>query len=81
MRTTLTLDRDVAARIRDEMARTGTTLKQVVNLTLRRGFESPGAADLAAPFEVKPRRMGVREGLDLDDIHGLIDVLDGQAHR
>ena len=68
MRTTLTLDRDVAAKLRDEMARTGASMKDVVNAFLRRGLESLGEADLAAPFAVKARPMGIREDFDIDDI-------------
>ncbi len=81
MRTTLTLDRDVEAKVRDEMKRTGTTMKQVVNVTLRRGFNAPGEEELATPFKVVARPMGVRAGFDLDDINGLLDVLEGPAHR
>ena len=81
MRTTLTLDDDIATKVRDEMLRTGTTMKQIVNVTLRRGFESPGEEELATPFTVEARPMGVRAGFDLDDISGLLDVLDGPAQR
>ena len=81
MRTTLTLDDDVAAKVRDEMLRNGTTMKQIVNVTLRRGFDAPGEEDLASPFTVDERPMGIRAGFDLDDISGLLDVLDGPAHR
>ncbi len=81
MRTTLTLDRDVAAKLRDEMTRTRTSMKDVVNTFLRRGLESPREEDLAAPFAVKARPMGIREGFDIDDIGGLLDLLDGPARR
>ena len=81
MRTTLTLDEDNAAKLREEMARTGGSLKETVNACLRRGFESPSEDDLATPFVVKPRAMGVRSGLDLDDIGGVLELLDGAAHR
>ena len=81
MRTTLTLDNDVAAKVRDEMGRTGTTMKEIVNHTLRRGFEAPVEEDLAVPFRVEARPMGLRPGFDLDDISGLLDVLDGPARR
>ncbi len=81
MRTTLTLDDDVAAKVRDEMVRTGTTMKKIVNLTLRRGFEAPGEEELAVPFTVEARPMGLRSGFDLNDISGLLDVLDGPARR
>ena len=81
MRTTLTIDDDNAAKLRDEMTRTGRSLKETVNACLRRGFESPSEAELEAPFRVKARAMGVRPGLDLDDVGGLLEVLDGVSHR
>jgi len=81
MRTTLTLEDDVATKLRDEMSRTGATLKQVVNDNLRRGFASPSEDELATPFVVKARPMGQRPGIDLDDTSGLIDFLDGLARR
>lgn len=81
MRTTLTLDEDNAAKLRGEMARTGRSLKDTVNACLRRGFESPSEDDPTTRFTVKPRAMGAKPGLDLDDIGGLLDLLDGEAHR
>ena len=81
MRITLTLDEDIAAKLRDEMARTGRSLEETINERLRRGFESPSEEDLATRFAVEPRAMAVRPGHDLDDIGGLLDLLDGEAHR
>jgi hypothetical protein len=77
-RTTLTLEDDVAARIRDEARRQDRPLKDVINDLLRAGLEtrrSPGVE----PYEVPSRDMGVRPGVDLDDIQGLLDRLDGPA--
>lgn len=81
MRTTLTLDEDVAARLREETRRRNTSFKDTVNACLRRGLEAPSEADLAAPFRVEPRRLGLRAGISLDDIGGLVDLLDGPARR
>ena len=81
MRTTLTFDEDNAAKLRDEMARTGGSLEETVNACLRRGFESPTEDDLANRFTVKPRPMGLGPGYDPDDIGGLLDLLDGEVHR
>ena len=78
MRTTLTLEDDVAAKLRDEMAPTGASMKDVVNTLLRRGFEAPREEQLAAPFTVEAAPMGVRDGYDID---GLLDLLDGSAGR
>lgn len=81
MRTTLTLDEDVVAKLREEMRRRRTSFKATVNACLRRGLEAPTEEELATPFTVEARRMGLRSGLDLDDIGGLLDLLDGPAAR
>ena len=81
MRTTLTLDEDNVAKLRDEMSRTGKSFKEAVNDCLRRGFEVPSEDELSAPFRVEARAMGVRPGLDLDDVSGLLDILDGPGQR
>lgn len=81
MRTTLTLDDDVAAKLRKETRRSGKSFKATVNACLRRGLEAPTEQELAAPFTVEPRRMGLRAGFDLDDAGGLLDLLDGPAER
>ena len=57
------------------------SFKAVVNDCLRRGLEAPSSSELAAPFSIEPRQMGLRVGLDLDDIGGLLDFLDGPVRR
>jgi hypothetical protein len=74
-RTTLTLDDDVAARIHGEVRRTGKPYRAVVNDALRRGLEAPRPA--LPPYRVDARPMGLRPGMDIDDIAGLLDLLDG----
>lgn len=81
MRTTLTIDDDVAAKLRDEMAKSQRSLKEVVNVFLRQGLRAPRDEDLATPFTVKARPMGLRSGFDLDDIGGLLESLDGVSRR
>ena len=41
LRTTLTLDEDVAAKLREETRRRNTSFKETVNACLRRGLEAP----------------------------------------
>ena len=48
---------------------------------LRSEFESPLEHVPAAPFTIEPRAMGARPGFDLDDVGGLLEILDGVAHR
>lgn len=64
MRTTLTLDADVADRLRALARERGLPFKQVVNAVLRRGLhDGPGAAPT---FRVEARPLGLRPGVDLD---------------
>lgn len=78
-RTTLTLDDDVASRLDREVRRSGRPYRAVVNDALRRGLES-APPDLP-PFHAETRPMGLRPGVQLDDIAGLLDRLDGPATR
>lgn len=77
MRTTITLDDDVAARIREEMRASGRSFKQAVNHLLRRALDVRPAA---APrrFVVEARPLGLRPGLSYDDVEGLLDLLEGE---
>jgi hypothetical protein len=79
MRTTLTLDRDVADRIRKEMRRSGRGLKAIINDALRRGLGVSGRAARPPRFELTPHAFGVRPGIDLDRMNQLTDELDAEA--
>jgi hypothetical protein len=75
MRTTLTLERDVAERIRQEMRRTGRGLKAIVNEALRLGLGGASRSARAARFTVKARDLGLRPGFDPDRMNQLVDEL------
>jgi predicted transcriptional regulator len=77
-RTTLTLDDDVADRLASEARRTGRPYRVVVNEAIRRGLEP---RPMIEPFQVRATDMGLRPGMDLDDIEGLLDRLDGPLRR
>ena len=76
MRTTLTLDPAVAARLKSEMRRTGKTLKAVVNDALARGLGGGGRSARPPRFEVQPHAFGVKPGVDLDRLNQLVDELE-----
>lgn len=81
MRTTLTLDDDVAAKLQQTCRRTGQSFRDVVNETLRRGLQpKPGPA--RSPFRVVTRDMGnLRPGVTLDNVAQLIESLEGPLAR
>ena len=78
MRTTLTLDDDVAARLAAEARRSGRSFKETVNEALRAGIEARRRRPSAAPFKVVPRKMGaVKVPGGLDSIPDVLEYLDG----
>ena len=62
MRTTLTLDPDVADRLRELARERRLPFKQVVNAVLRRGL----GAGSGEPFLIEARALRLRPGIDLD---------------
>ncbi|MEI8243565.1 MAG: hypothetical protein WCI17_09890 [bacterium] len=63
MRTTVTLDPDVAELLRDAAHGTRRSFKEALNSAVRRGLEGAGRPPRAA-FKVHPVSMGVRAGVD-----------------
>ena len=81
MRTTLTLDDDVAAKLKQVARRSGRAFREVVNDTLRRGLVAQTTIR-RTPFRVEARDFGAtRPGMRLDDIGGLLEQIEGPAHR
>ncbi len=82
MRTTLTLDEDVAARLKSEARRTGRPFREVVNDLLRRGLASRRPAAGRERFRVAARDLGeLRPGLSLDNVGDVLEQLEGPLHR
>ncbi len=81
MRTTLTLDEDVAAKLRAEARKTGRPFKETLNACLRAGLSLRKPAKSIQVFRVLPRDMGLRPGVSLDKISTLLDEIEGPEHR
>ncbi|MBI2879279.1 MAG: DUF2191 domain-containing protein [Candidatus Rokubacteria bacterium] len=81
VRTTLTLDEDVAVKLKAEVRRGGLTFKQAVNHFLRLGLASRRSTPKPQPFRVRARALGLRPGLDYDRISTLIERLEGPLGR
>jgi hypothetical protein len=77
MRTTLTLDDDLAEHLREKARRSGESFKEVVNATLRRGLYKGEKPSPKLPrFEVKARACGFRHGVDPLRLNQLNDELE-----
>ena len=80
MRTTVTLDVDVAQRIEDEMRCTGRGFKETVNDALRRAL-APAPASSPPPLRQHGRSLGTMPGLDYNKVSELIEEIEGPWHR
>ncbi|HEX7244213.1 MAG TPA: CopG family transcriptional regulator [Solirubrobacterales bacterium] len=65
MRTTVTLDPDVAAKLKEETRKRGISFKEALNSSVRRGLER-GEAKPGTYRLPPPHRMGARPGVNLD---------------
>ena len=81
MRTTLTLDDDVQAKLDQEARRSGKFFKEVVNYYLRLGIHARHSANPPRKFVVRARPMGLREELPSESIASLLEQLEGPLHR
>jgi len=81
VRTTLTIDDDLAVLIEQEQRRSGDSLKGTVNGLLRRGLTASHNTQPRKRFVVTPRKMGLPPGLSYDSIPNLLEAIEGPYHR
>lgn len=77
MRTTLTLDDDVARLVNDAVHREHRPMKQVVNDALRSALTLPTGRQ--EPYRLTPHPSAVRPGFDPTGFNRLADELDDDA--
>ena len=77
MRTTVTLDADTAALVKQVMRERGLSFKEAVNDAIRRGLGRGGGAS-ARPFRTKTFSMGWRDGVSLDRALSLAGALEDE---
>jgi len=81
MRTTLTLDDDLAESLNRTARLTGRTFKAVVNETIRRGLargDHPTTCEIK-PFVVEPQACGFMAGIDPLRLNQLVDQIELDA--
>lgn len=77
MRTTLTIEPDVARRLKALMAETGRPMKRVINEALRVGLvRTPPSR--GPRFVVRPHSFRFRAGVDQDKLGQLVDELESE---
>lgn len=79
MRTTVTLDPDVAASLKATARERGISFKEALNTSVRRGLE--GERGASEPYRLPTRRLGAKPGVDLDRALGLAAGLEDAEIR
>lgn len=72
MRTTVSIEPDLARQLEQRMAAEGKGFKQVLNETLRRGFESQ-VGEAQAHYAVRSFSAPLAPGVDLAKVNQLLD--------
>ena len=82
MRTTLTLEDDLARRLKELARGTDRNFKEVVNDAIRKGLSvGDGAPAGQERFVVRPRACGFRSGIDPTKLNQLYDDLEMEDLR
>jgi plasmid stability protein len=77
MRTTITLDDDVAARLQIKARKSGRPFKAVVNEAIRTGLAVEDQAKGLPPFKIRQQQLlRLKRGPNYDKVEELFDELD-----
>ncbi len=79
MRTTLTLDDDLAGLLKQRARELGIPFKEVVNRTIRTGLGATAKPRSGPALKTIPHSFGFRPGIDLDKLNQLADELEADA--
>jgi hypothetical protein len=80
MRTTLTIDDDLAGLLKRRARELGLPFKDVVNRTLRAGLGEQAKPRRHAAPKTIPHAFGFRPGIDLDKLNQLADELEAESY-
>ncbi len=76
MRTTITIDEDLLAQVKQQAAQSGRTISQLIEDAVRQSLLRSGA-DTSSRFVVSPFDGGGHgRGVDLDDNSALLDLME-----
>ena len=81
MRTTLSIDDDVATLLEHEVRRAGVPFKTTVNRILRLGLLAASQSQRPKPFIVTPAELPLPPGMSFDNVEQFLDDLEGPGRR
>jgi hypothetical protein len=79
MRTTLTIDDDLAGLLKQRARELGIPFKEAVNRTIRAGLGEAVKTRRGKPPKMMSHSFGFRPGIDLDKLGQLADELEAEA--
>jgi hypothetical protein len=79
MRTTLTIDDDLAGLLKQRAREMGVPFKEAVNRTIRAGLGEAAKPRRGTAPKTVPHSFGFRPGVDLDKLGQLADELEAEA--
>ncbi|MEM7385961.1 MAG: DUF2191 domain-containing protein [Verrucomicrobiota bacterium] len=80
MRTTLTLDDDLAGLLKERAEREGKAFRTIVNQVIRAGLSIETGPMVEDPPKVIPHAFGLLPGIDPDKMNHLADDLEVEAY-
>src|ERR1700751_5323659 len=80
MRTTLTIDDDLAGLLKRRARELGLPFRDVVNRTLRAGLGEQAKPRRHPAPKTIPHAFGFRPGIDLDKLNQLVDELEAETY-
>ncbi|MGA2717169.1 MAG: hypothetical protein ABSG41_29160 [Bryobacteraceae bacterium] len=81
IRTTVTLDDDVAARVKRESQMRGASFRDTLNDLLRTALLGVDNKPCRRTLAIKPTHMGHKPGLNYDSLKSLLEYGEGERHR
>jgi hypothetical protein len=76
VRTTVTLEPDLAQKLKALARRRGLSFQQALNEVVRRGLTSPARQDAQPGYMLEPHPSGFRPGIDQGKLNQLLDQLE-----
>lgn len=81
IRTTVTLDNDVAARVKRESQSRGVSFRETLNELLRTALLGIENKPHCRTLRIEPMPLGLKPGLSYDNIESLLEYGEGERHR
>ncbi len=76
MRTTVTIDDDLAIAIEDLRKRDGTSFKAALNQLIRLGVQAKSAPPRPKQYRTPTKALGLKPGIDPTRLNSLVDELE-----